>query len=146
MLVLCAGVYAGGVGWNVVVLDIRLCHDMCSVLDRVCHECTPRTHVHNNILPTAHTHTPNTPSASPPSPHPNPTHTHPPLLHTQVAYIQAALLYTASCGERRIRVATTMVPIVQELSELYRATDGAAQAALMARLAVEKSLGVRGGG
>lgn len=59
----------------------------------------------------------------------------------QVAYIQAALLYTASCGERRIRVATTMVPVVQELADLYRATDGGAQAALTARLAVEKSFG-----
>lgn len=63
------------------------------------------------------------------------------LLPSQVAYIQAALLYTASCGERRIRVATTMVPVVQELADLFRATDGGAQAALTARLAVEKSLG-----
>ena len=76
-------------------------------------------------------------SCCPMSDMPTCLHEHP----MQVAYIQAALLYTASCGERRIRVATTMVPIVQELADLYRATDGGAQAALTARLAVEKSLG-----
>lgn len=57
----------------------------------------------------------------------------------QVAYVQCALLYTASCGERRIRVSTLMVPVVTELADLYRGADAGAIANLLAKLAVEKS-------
>jgi protein transport protein SEC24 len=59
------------------------------------------------------------------------------------AYIQCALLYTASCGERRIRVHTAAVPVVPDLPDLYRAVDGGAMAALLAKLAVEKAYGAR---
>lgn len=34
------------------------------------------------------------------------------LVTGQVAYLQAALLYTNSCGERRIRVHTLALPVV----------------------------------
>ncbi len=37
-----------------------------------------------------------------------------------VTYIQCALLYTSSNGERRIRVHTMVVPVVSELADLYR--------------------------
>jgi len=59
------------------------------------------------------------------------------------AYVQCALLYTASCGERRIRVHTLAVPVVPDLADLYRAVDGGATAALLAKLAVEKACGAR---
>ena len=59
------------------------------------------------------------------------------------AFIQCALLYTSSCGERRIRVHTAAVPVVPDLPDLYRAVDGGAMAALLAKLAVEKAYGAR---
>lgn len=59
------------------------------------------------------------------------------------AYVQCALLYTASCGERRIRVHTVAVPVVTDLMEMFRTCDGAAMSAVLAHLAVEKSLGAR---
>jgi len=62
------------------------------------------------------------------------------MLTSNVAYVQCALLYTSSGGERRIRVHTMVVPIVSELSDLYKGADGAALAALNAKLSVEKSL------
>lgn len=39
-----------------------------------------------------------------------------------------------------VRVHTMMLPVLSELSELYRAADGAATACLLAKLGVEKSL------
>lgn len=39
-----------------------------------------------------------------------------------------------------LRVHTMMLPVLSELSELYRAADGAATACLLAKLGVEKSL------
>eukprot|EP00878_Enallax_costatus_P011952 GHUV01012479.1.p1 GENE.GHUV01012479.1~~GHUV01012479.1.p1 ORF type:complete len:992 (+),score=282.52 GHUV01012479.1:492-3467(+) len=57
-----------------------------------------------------------------------------------VSFVQCALLHTSSSGERRIRVHTMMLPVLTELSELYRAADGAAIACLLAKLGVEKSL------
>ena len=61
------------------------------------------------------------------------------LLNGPVTYMQSALLYTSSSGERRIRVHTLAIPIVNDLSQLYKAADGAASAALLARLGVEKA-------
>ncbi|KAK9828118.1 hypothetical protein WJX81_006860 [Elliptochloris bilobata] len=61
------------------------------------------------------------------------------VLTTSAAYMQCALLYTSSSGERRIRVHTVAFPVVQDVNELFRATDAAATAALLAKLAVEKS-------
>lgn len=59
------------------------------------------------------------------------------------AFVQCALLYTASCGERRIRVHTLALPVVSDLADLYRAVDGGATAAMLAKLAVEKAYGAR---
>eukprot|EP00877_Chromochloris_zofingiensis_P002473 jgi/Chrzof1/12226/Cz06g26070.t1 len=57
-----------------------------------------------------------------------------------VGYVQCALLYTSSNGERRIRVHSMAIPIVTDLSEMYRAADGGAIATMLAKLGVEKSL------
>lgn len=61
------------------------------------------------------------------------------VLSGQVAYIQAALLYTSSGGERRIRVHTMALPIVGDLLDLYKACDAGATVALLAKASVEKS-------
>ncbi|KAJ7973226.1 Protein transport protein Sec24-like [Quillaja saponaria] len=62
------------------------------------------------------------------------------LLTTPTMYFQAALLYTASCGERRIRVHTAAAPVVAELGEMYRQADIGAIVSLFSRLAIEKTL------
>ncbi|XP_071689468.1 protein transport protein SEC24 A-like [Rutidosis leptorrhynchoides] len=62
------------------------------------------------------------------------------LLTTQIVYFQVALLYTASCGERRIRVHTAAASVVPDLGEMYRQADTGAIVSLLARLAIEKSL------
>ncbi|KAK9861048.1 hypothetical protein WJX84_009471 [Apatococcus fuscideae] len=61
------------------------------------------------------------------------------VLNASQAYMQCALLYTSSQGERRIRVHTLAMPVVQELVELYRSVDCAASVTLLAKLAIEKS-------
>ncbi|XP_062002530.1 protein transport protein SEC24 A [Rosa rugosa] len=62
------------------------------------------------------------------------------LLTIQTVYFQVALLYTASCGERRIRVHTAAVPVVTDLGEMYRQADTGAIVTLLSRLAIEKTL------
>ncbi|KAI3668111.1 hypothetical protein L6452_43186 [Arctium lappa] len=62
------------------------------------------------------------------------------LLTTQIVYFQVALLYTASCGERRIRVHTAAASVVADLGEMYRHADTGAIVSLLGRLAIEKSL------
>lgn len=56
-----------------------------------------------------------------------------------LGYVQCALLYTNSCGERRIRVHSLAIPIVNELHELYSAADVGGMAIMMAKLAVERT-------
>ncbi|WCJ29921.1 Sec23/Sec24 protein transport family protein [Euphorbia peplus] len=62
------------------------------------------------------------------------------LLTTPTVYFQVALLYTASCGERRIRVHTAAAPVVADLGEMYRQADTGAVVSLFCRLAIEKTL------
>ncbi|KAH9619758.1 hypothetical protein KSS87_018487 [Heliosperma pusillum] len=88
------------------------------------------------------------------------------LLTTQTVYFQVALLYpsllglgnrtygsrlmpyfsltsyryTASCGERRIRVHTAAAPVVADLGEMYRQADTGAVVSVLGRLAIEKTL------
>ncbi|PON69609.1 Sec23/Sec [Parasponia andersonii] len=62
------------------------------------------------------------------------------LLTTQTVYFQVALLYTASCGERRIRVLTAAAPVVTDLVDMYRLADTGAIVTLLSRLAIEKTL------
>ncbi|RUS79855.1 hypothetical protein EGW08_012381 [Elysia chlorotica] len=53
---------------------------------------------------------------------------------------QAALLYTSSKGERRIRVHTLCVPVTNQLSDIFAGADQQAIAALLAKMAVDRSL------
>ena len=56
----------------------------------------------------------------------------------QVTYLQCALLYTTSYGERRIRVHTTAIPVVSDIGELFKACDACATGGILAKLAAEK--------
>jgi protein transport protein SEC24 len=57
-----------------------------------------------------------------------------------VAYVQCALLYTSSNGERRIRVHSMALPVTNDLSEMYRHADPGATLSLLAKTAVERAL------
>jgi protein transport protein SEC24 len=46
--------------------------------------------------------------------------------------------YTASCGERRIRVHTAAAPVVADLGEMYRQADTGAIVSLFSRLGTVK--------
>ena len=61
-------------------------------------------------------------------------------LTTPYIVIQSALLYTTSFSERRIRIITTCLPVVQDIKDLYRHIDQGAMANLLARMAVERAL------
>lgn len=52
-------------------------------------------------------------------------------------YLQSALLYTNSDGERRIRVHTMCVPVTQNFSELVSSVDEPAVAILLGQQAIE---------
>eukprot|EP01132_Coremiostelium_polycephalum_P012348 gene12348-15091_t len=54
--------------------------------------------------------------------------------------IQSALLYTHSCGERRVRVLTTCVPVVQSISDVFKYADIGVVTSLISKMAVEKAL------
>jgi len=57
-----------------------------------------------------------------------------------VLFIQAALLYTNSEGERRIRVHTYSCPSTNNLGELINSIDPAAMSSLIASLAIKQAL------
>ena len=54
--------------------------------------------------------------------------------------LQAALLYTTSSGERRIRVHTVQLPVEARLNELYEAADVDACVNLLGRQAVDEAM------
>lgn len=62
------------------------------------------------------------------------------LLDMQVVSFQAALLYTSSKGERRIRVHTLCLPVVNSLSDIFAGADVQAITCLLASMAVDRSV------
>uniref|UniRef100_A0A668AGA2 SEC24 homolog A, COPII coat complex component n=1 Tax=Myripristis murdjan TaxID=586833 RepID=A0A668AGA2_9TELE len=62
------------------------------------------------------------------------------LLDMQVVSFQAALLYTSSKGERRIRVHTMCLPVVNSLSDIFAGADVQAITGLLASMAVDRSV------
>ncbi|XP_016374670.1 protein transport protein Sec24A [Sinocyclocheilus rhinocerous] len=60
------------------------------------------------------------------------------LLDLQTVSFQAALLYTSSKGERRIRVHTLCLPVVNSLSDIFAGADVQAITALLASMAVDR--------
>lgn len=62
------------------------------------------------------------------------------LLDMQAVSFQAALLYTSSKGERRIRVHTLCLPVVNSLSDIFAGADVQAVTCLLASMAVDRSV------
>ncbi|KAI3373265.1 hypothetical protein L3Q82_006567 [Scortum barcoo] len=58
----------------------------------------------------------------------------------QVVSFQAALLYTSSKGERRIRVHTLCLPVANSLSDIFAGADVQAISGLLACMAVDRSV------
>ncbi|KAM4726406.1 protein transport protein Sec24A isoform 3-T3 [Anableps anableps] len=58
----------------------------------------------------------------------------------QVVSFQAALLYTSSKGERRIRVHTMCLPVVNSLSDVFAGADVQAITGLLACMGVDRSV------
>ncbi|XP_037543760.1 protein transport protein Sec24A [Nematolebias whitei] len=58
----------------------------------------------------------------------------------QVVSFQAALLYTSSKGERRIRVHTLCLPVANSLSDIFAGADVQAITGLLASMAVDRSV------
>lgn len=59
---------------------------------------------------------------------------------TQFACFQAALLYTTTFGERRIRIINAALPVVTDNADLYRCIDTGCTVALMAKMAAERAV------
>ncbi|KAK2828080.1 hypothetical protein Q5P01_019114 [Channa striata] len=58
----------------------------------------------------------------------------------QIVSFQAALLYTSSKGERRIRVHTLCLPVVNSMSDIFAGADVQAITGLLACMAVDRSV------
>ncbi|GAM29116.1 hypothetical protein SAMD00019534_122920, partial [Acytostelium subglobosum LB1] len=54
--------------------------------------------------------------------------------------VQCALLYTHSCGERRVRVYTVSIPVVVSYAELFKQADISVVASLISKMAIDKAL------
>lgn len=59
------------------------------------------------------------------------------LLSVSVVCVQAALLYTTSCGERRIRVHTMAAPVTKLYAEIFRSADCDTMCNLLAKNSLE---------
>ncbi|XP_069782753.1 protein transport protein Sec24B-like isoform X2 [Narcine bancroftii] len=62
------------------------------------------------------------------------------LSESSVVCFQAALLYTSSKGERRIRVHTLSLPVVNSVAAVYTGADVQAITCLLATMAVDRSI------
>ncbi|XP_072120019.1 protein transport protein Sec24A [Mobula birostris] len=62
------------------------------------------------------------------------------LVDVQLVSFQAALLYTSSKGERRIRVHTMCLPVVSSLADVYAGADVQSITCLLASMAVDRSI------
>lgn len=69
-------------------------------------------------------------------------HSGPPssVLPTPHVYLQVALLYTSSSGERRIRAHNAALPVTSNLSDLYSSSNELAISSLLARIACQEML------
>jgi protein transport protein SEC24 len=61
-------------------------------------------------------------------------------LSTSHNFIQAALLYTTSTSERRIRVLNMCLPTTGQLQDLFNTADGEAVLALLAKMAIDRAM------
>eukprot|EP00871_Galdieria_phlegrea_P005537 jgi/Galph1/5985/GphlegSOOS_G4539.1 len=61
-------------------------------------------------------------------------------IRTQAFAAQCAVLYTASCGERRVRIHTIAVPVTRNMADLYRYADIGSMTNLILRTCAESVL------
>jgi len=64
-------------------------------------------------------------------------------VNTKYISFQAALLYTTSFGERRIRILTQCLPVSSSIADIFKSSDVGAVTALITKTAVEKALSSR---
>eukprot|EP01027_Heterolobosea_sp_BB2_P004714 GEZU01007253.1.p1 GENE.GEZU01007253.1~~GEZU01007253.1.p1 ORF type:complete len:1060 (-),score=283.26 GEZU01007253.1:92-3271(-) len=62
------------------------------------------------------------------------------ILSTPTAALQAAVLYTTSSGERRIRVHTITLPVTGSLADLFKYSDAEPTVNIMAKAAIDRAL------
>lgn len=62
------------------------------------------------------------------------------VLTSTIVSVQAALLYTTSTGERRIRVHTMAAPVTKLYAEIFRSADIDSMCNMMAKSAIESTL------
>lgn len=62
------------------------------------------------------------------------------IAESKTVCFQAALLYTSSKGERRIRVHTMCLPVTNSLSEVIHSADAQAIIGLISKMAVDRSV------
>ena len=60
-----------------------------------------------------------------------------PVLSAQAITVQAALLYTSSAGERRIRVHTMIIPVTQSAQDMHNSLDIDVAVNIMAKQAID---------
>jgi protein transport protein SEC24 len=61
-------------------------------------------------------------------------------LTSRTAAVQAALLYTTTQGQRRIRVLTISLPVVSQLAPIFKSADLDAVVNIMTKMAIKKSV------
>lgn len=61
-------------------------------------------------------------------------------MSTRVAAVQAGLLYTTTNGQRRIRVMTISLPVVNALAPIFKTADLDAVVNIMTKMAIKKSV------
>lgn len=62
------------------------------------------------------------------------------LTNQSTASFQAALLYTSSKGDRRIRVHTVCIPITKDIPNIFSSFDTKASVGLLSKMAAERAL------
>lgn len=62
------------------------------------------------------------------------------LASRRTASLQAALLYTTAKGQRRIRVMTVCLPVVNKLADIFKYADQHAVVNIMTKMAIKKAL------
>lgn len=65
------------------------------------------------------------------------------VLNSPTVFIQAAVLYTTSSGERRIRSHTLTLPVTSSLSDLFKYSDVDATMNLLARMSIDSAVSCR---
>jgi len=61
-------------------------------------------------------------------------------INSKFSSLQSALLYSHSCGERRVRVFTVCLPVINNYADLFKYADIAVVTNLISKMAIDKAL------